>query len=166
MDSDYRLTERPGLGMATIMARKGIQPAVIGAVLGFLPPDGPERAADARLALIGTGPGTWLALAETPEADWVTQLANKLNGLASVSDQSGSYVVLRIAGSGARETLQRGVFIDLHPAVFRSGSAATTVIEHIGVVLWQLDDVPTFEIATFRSFASNIRHWFELAAAS
>jgi heterotetrameric sarcosine oxidase gamma subunit len=160
------ITEQPGLGLAAVMSRKDVDPAAIGAALGLMPPEGPGRVGDGRLALIGTGPGTWLALTEAPEPDWSLQLAHKLTGLASVSDQSGGYMLFRISGNGARTLLQRGAFIDFHPDVFRPGSAATTVIAHIGVILWQRDDAPTFEVATFRSYAHSFRRWIETAAAA
>src|SRR5258708_26399250 len=93
-------------------------------------------------------------------------LADKLGGLSSCSDQSGSYVLLRVGGEDARRVLQRGAFIDLHPSVFRRGSGATTVIAHIGVIFWQLDDAPIFEVATFRSYAFSFRKWLPATPAA
>jgi methylglutamate dehydrogenase subunit D len=40
------------------------------------------------------------------------------------------------------------------------------VIAHIGVILWQLDDAPTFEVATFRSYAFSFRRWLDATAAA
>jgi methylglutamate dehydrogenase subunit D len=54
----------------------------------------------------------------------------------------------------------------LHPTVFRPDSVATTVIAHIGVIFWQLDDAPTFEVATFRSYAFSFRRWLDATAAA
>jgi sarcosine oxidase subunit gamma len=148
------------------MSRKDVNPAAIGKILGLAPPEASMYVKGEQLALIGTGPGTWLALSDAPEPDWPAQLAQELTELASISDQSGSYVVYRVAGENARALLQRGAFIDLHPDVFHPGSAATTVIAHIGVILWQIDNEPTFEVATFRSFAFSFRLWLEATAAA
>ncbi len=93
-------------------------------------------------------------------------LPNKLAGIAAISDQSGGYVIYRIAGRDTRALIQRGVSIDLHPDVFQTGSAASTLIAHIGVILWQIDDAPTFEIAVFRSYAASFRHWLDATAAT
>ena len=166
MANSLNVIDRPNVGIATIMGRKGIEPKAIGLVLGTVPPKGPTRVEGDRLALIGTGPDTWLALTEMPEPGWSSRLADKLVGLASVSDQSGSYVLLRVGGEDARRVLQRGAFIDLHPSVFRTGSVATTVIAHIGVIFWQLDDAPTFEVATFGSYAFSFRKWLDATAAA
>ena len=165
MASSLTLIERPPVGIAAIMGRKGINTEAIGSVIGISPPTGPTWAGD-RLMLIGTGPGTWLALAEAAEPGWSSKLADRLAGLASVSDQSGAYVLFRLAGEDARRTLQRGAFIDLDPNVFRTGCVATTVIAHIGVILWRIDDAPTFEVATFRSYAFSFRKWLDATAAA
>ena len=156
--------ERTGFGLATVMARKGVDPAAIGAALGSAIVDGPSCSVGEGLTLLGTGPGTWLAQTESASGNWATDLRGRLGALASVSDQSGSYVVFRISGPGARTLLQRGASLDFHPASFAPGSVATTVIAHIGVIIRQIDDAPTYDVALFRSFGGSFRHWFDTTA--
>jgi sarcosine oxidase subunit gamma len=151
------ISERPGLRLATIMARAGFDSAVTG--LDF--PSGPHCVARDGLTLVGAGPGVWLAVGEATEDDWPVTLERPLAGQCSVSDQSGAYVVFRISGPAARALLQRGVSIDLHPDVFRPGSAATSVIAHIGVIVWRTGDEPVFDVAVFRSYAAGFRHWID-----
>ena len=93
-------------------------------------------------------------------------MQERLPGLAPVSDQSSSYVVTRLSGPDARRLLRRGLSIDLHPDAFVPGSAATSVIAHIGVIVWQVDDAPTYDLAVFRSLHASLRHWIEITAAS
>ena len=156
------IVPRDGLGIASVMARRGIDPSTIGADL----PRGPGASFSGPRTVLGTGPGSWLFLEENAAPQFAETLAASLAGLASVSDQSSAYVVQRLSGPGARTLLQRGIALDLHPDVFRTGSAATTVIAHIGVLLWQVDDGPSFDIATFRSFAGSFRHWLEQGVAA
>jgi methylglutamate dehydrogenase subunit D len=151
--------ERSCFGIATVMGRKAVSAASLGSALGFAPPEGPVRIKHDGLAWIGTGPATWLAMTDAPDTGWPVSLEQKLKGLASISDQSGSYRIFHIAGDKARSLLQRGAFIDLHADAFRQESAATTVIAHIGVVFWQADDDPGFEVATFRSYAPSFLRW-------
>ena len=68
-------------------------------------------------------------------------------------------MVFRLSGEGAGALLQKGAFVDLDPVAFACGVAATTVIAHIGVIIWKVDDAPTFDVALFRSFAGSFRHW-------
>lgn len=158
------IEERTGLGLATVMARKAVDPAAIGTALGIALGTGPCCSAGGGLALLGTGPGAWLALAEDAPPDWAAKLGDRLGALASVSDQSGGYAVFRLAGTGARAVLQRGAAIDFHPAAFAPGAVATTVIAHIGVIIRQIDDAPTYDVALFRSFAGSFRHWLDATA--
>jgi sarcosine oxidase subunit gamma len=56
--------------------------------------------------------------------------------------------------------------IDLHPSAFATGFAAATNVAHIGIVLWQLDDRPTYEFAVPRSYALSFWHWLEASATA
>ncbi|WP_374409951.1 sarcosine oxidase subunit gamma [Novosphingobium colocasiae] len=156
--------DRPGI--VTVMARKGVAPSTLGAALGLSPPDGPGAAFAGSRTVIATGPGTWLVLDDHAGADFAGRLAETLAGIAAVSDQSGSYLVHALSGPAARALLQRGLAIDLHPDAFGPGSAAISQIAHIGVVLWQVDDAPTYRIAVWRSYAESFRHWLEVTAVS
>ena len=151
--------------IATIMARKGMDAAAIGGALGCAASSGPGRTRNGRIALIGTGPGTWLAIAASPGKAWATELARNLAGIASVSDQSAAYVLFRIGGPKARDFLQRGAFIDLEDSAFGLGASAVTVVGHIGVIFWLADDGSSFELAVPRSFVASFRHWLDAAAA-
>jgi methylglutamate dehydrogenase subunit D len=159
-----RISERR-VGLATVMALAGRRDA-IAAALGIAPPTGSRRIAADDLALIGTGPDVWLAVKEKTGSGWASGLAERLVDAASVSDQSSGYAVLRLEGAAARELLSRGAFIDFHPSCFGPGSAAVTVIAHMGVILWQIDDAPTYEVALFRSYAASFWHWIEATSAA
>jgi methylglutamate dehydrogenase subunit D len=167
-NSALRVTERVGLGVATLMSRgdNAALSARIAVQFGVHLSSGPTRVAGAETAFVGTGPGVWLACREAAAAGWAAELTTKVSGLASVSDQSRGYAVLRFNGPAARDLLSRGAFIDFHPSTFGPGSAAVTAIAHIGVILWQLDDTPAYEVALFRSYAASFWHWIETACAA
>ncbi len=166
--SDLRISEQLGLGLATVMSRgqHAVLTARIADQFGIDLPSGSTRSARGGIAFVGIGPGTWLACREAADPNWASELTTRVSGYASVSDQSNGYAVLRIAGPAARDLLSRGAFIDFHPSVFGPGSAAVTTIAHIGVMLWQLDDAPTFEVALFRSYAASFWHWIEATSAA
>ncbi|MFC5068931.1 sarcosine oxidase subunit gamma [Flaviflagellibacter deserti] len=160
------IEERSGIGLATVMIRKDQSAALVKRVrslYGINLPASPSRAGTDDLAFIGIGPGVWLA-AGSSSSGFTSMLANDLEGLASVSDQSSGYAVLRLSGPKARTLLQKGVPIDLHPSVFRPEKAAVTVIAHIGCMLWQTDE-GAFEVAVFRSMAGSFHHWLAASAA-
>jgi methylglutamate dehydrogenase subunit D len=54
--------------------------------------------------------------------------------------------------------------IDLHPRAFATDFAAATSVAHIAVLLWQVDDRPTYEFAVPRSYALSFWHWLHASA--
>jgi sarcosine oxidase subunit gamma len=148
--------------MATIVTRKRKSDVLaqrMRAVFSVELPCGPRRATAASIAVVGTGPGAWLATQERTGNTFAKSLAQTLEGLGAVCDQSDAYAVLRLAGAAVREALSKVVPIDVHASAFDVGDVAATVAAHVGVILWRLEDDPdgkaVFEIAIRRSFAAS-----------
>lgn len=144
--------ERP-MRVATVAARKGAVAATIerlGALLGTVPQDRPVAVAGGGVTLVGTGPGRWTAVSESV-ADLEAALGPALVGVAAVIDQSGGQIAFEITGPGVDDLLAALVAIDLDPAVFPVGAAATTSVAHVGVTLWRGETAWTFLVG--RSFA-------------
>lgn len=163
------ITELTGLGLATVACRKGQPSALTVAVrkaYGVDLPAAPRVAQGAAVSFIGYGPGQWLAVSEALANEVLAgDLAAKLQGLASVSDQSGGRTVLQIGGNRASDVLAKGLPIDLDPRAFPLGSAATSAISHIGVQLWQADPTRSYDIAIFRSLSESFWRWLTASAA-
>mgnify|MGYP003576530867 CR=1 FL=1 len=167
------ISDRDGLGLATVLARKGNRAALGQRVqerFGVELPQGPYRATAGDFALAGIGPDAWLATFERGGNEFAASLRQAIGGLASVSDQSDGYTVLRLAGPKVRDTLGKLVPIDVHPRVFEVGAVAVTVAAHVGATLWRLEDhtdgSPVFEIAVFRSMTASFWHALSESARS
>jgi sarcosine oxidase subunit gamma len=163
---------RDGLALATVLARKGVSQRLTEGVRKRFEVELPtvsQRTAASDVAFAGTGPGAWLAIAENGGNEFAARLMGDLDGLASVSDQSDGYVLIRLSGARVRDTLAKLIPIDLHPRAFEVGAVASTVASHIGVTLWRLADEPdaaaVFEIVMFRSLARSFWHALAEAAA-
>ena len=161
--SSLAVEPRENLTIASFAAAKGRVQALIGAIreaYGVELPRHPDRVIGHGIAFVWAGPDQWLAIADrTERCDLEQELKPRLAGLASVVDQSDGRVVVRVSGSLARKVLAKGIPVDLHARSFGVNAVAITHASHIGVVIWQLDDVPTFEMAMFRSFADSFTHW-------
>ena len=162
-EAGVRITLRTDLALASVIARAGQQEALSRRVyeeFGLELPGSPRSSSSGPISWVWAGPATWLATREGSDVHaFEAELRGKLAGTASVTDQSDGRIVFRVSGSRVRETLAKGVAIDLHPRVFSAGDAAVTSVAHIGVHFWQIDDVPTYEIAVFRSFAESFWDW-------
>jgi sarcosine oxidase subunit gamma len=164
-EAGVRVAPREGLALATIIAREDSiaeLEKVLGDLLGAAPPTRPRVARGRDGDLVWAGPGQWLLVSETP--DIASRTATRLAGLAAVSDQSAARAVLSLSGPRVRDALAKGCLVDLHPRAFRPGDAALTSIAHIGVHLWQTDDLPTYDVAVFRSMAGSFWSWLSTSA--
>jgi len=160
------IEQRSGFTLATIMARKATPMDRLETALGLALPVTPSAKSGKGMTLVATGPGTWLAMGDGSGETTPAALSQRLAGLASVVDQSSGYAIFRLSGRGARTLLQRGAPVDLHPSAFSPGSAAVTLIAHIGVLIWQADHLPTYEVAIFRSLAASFGAWLEAGVAA
>ncbi len=156
--------EHPPAGCAHIAARTGCLPALAEAMrdIGIAVPDRPAWSEGGGLRAVWVGPERWLVWGS---GDVERALRDRLGPLASISDQSDSRVVLRLSGPRVRDVLAKGLPIDLHPRAFRTGQAAVTLAAQIGVVIWQVDDAPAYDLVVARSYAGSLAEWLVGAAA-
>jgi sarcosine oxidase subunit gamma len=163
------LSERHGLSLATVMARKGKErefSRLLKREFGWELPAPGRREGDFSFAFAWSAPGQWLASAEGVEpVTFEKRLREKFSEVAAISNQSDGRCVIRISGPATRDVLAKGVPIDLHPSAFGPGRTASTIVAHLNVHFWQVDDRPTFEFAVFRSFAPAFWHFLTESAA-
>jgi len=153
---------RHPVSIVTIIARKGQAHALSQAMeqhYGIACPP-PGRSAHGRgLTLHWSAPEQWFALAEgREEGALCRELKERLESLASCSDQSHGRVILTISGPKARNLLAKGTPVDLHPRAFGPGQCASTQMAHIGVHLAQVGP-DAFELSLFRGFCEHFWEW-------
>ncbi len=163
------ITPRAGLALASVIVRAGKTDSLVAraeATFGLTLPLTPRRVAAGTIGFVWAGPGQWLAATEHVDGSvFERTLRQDFDSLASVVDQSDGRSVIRVSGPQARAALAKGVPLDLHPRVFRTGDAALSIAGHINVHFWQRDDAPVYEFAVFRSFAGAFCAWLLDAAA-
>jgi sarcosine oxidase subunit gamma len=74
-------------------------------------------------------------------------------------------VLLDVSGPRIRDTLAKGVPIDLDPVSFKTGDVAVTMASHIGLQIWQLADEPVYRLAVARSYFDSFWRWLAMSAA-
>jgi methylglutamate dehydrogenase subunit D len=165
-------TERDGLGVARIAARRGQAgrvSEVLRAQFGVEPPNGPRRASGGDVGLAGIAPGAWLATREGAGNAFAQSLRSVLGDCASVTDQSDACVILRLTGPKVRATLAKLIPIDTHPRSFKVNDIAETVCGYVNVTLWRLEDTArrdaAFEVWAGRSFAVSLHRSISHSAA-
>ena len=134
------------------------------------------RAIEARLEIslptvcgaVATGPGVsvvWLSpdeflvFSDGPPAELASALVDALGGEpGSVIDLSANRTTFELAGPSARLVLEKGCPLDLHSRSFAVGTAYTTLIGSVPVVLWKVAD-DRYRILPRSSFADFLGRW-------
>jgi sarcosine oxidase subunit gamma len=105
------------------------------------------------------GPDEWLVVTTTDALALSDQLAAAVGedpGLAL--DVSANRTVLELTGPRARAVLEKGCPVDLHPRSFGPGSAVSTTLARVPVLLWQIGDT-SYRLLPRTSFADYVARW-------
>ncbi|MCP3463537.1 sarcosine oxidase subunit gamma [Bradyrhizobium sp. CCGUVB23] len=152
--------------LAIVTARTGKEHAVrtiLAEYLGLAVPATSKVARGMTGSVIGLKPGSWMIVLPKLRLDPV--LEEKFSGIAAVTEQSDSRVLLRVRGRYVRDALAKGVTIDLHPRAMCVGDAAVTAVAQIVVHIWMTDEEPIYELAIPRSMARSFWDWFACSSA-
>jgi sarcosine oxidase subunit gamma len=165
--SRVRLAELPFCAMVNLRVDPGSVAAHrIGSHLGAdLPPPNTVAGAGDR-SLLWLGPDEWLVT--EPDADAVAVLdllATALDGdPGSLVDVSAHRTTVAVRGADARDLLEKGCAIDLHPRAFAPGRCAQTTLGRTLVVVWHVGD-EEYRLLVGSSFAGYLADWLVDAAA-
>jgi len=164
------IVERVDVAMCSMLARRGATDRLARAVQAAFAlelPRTPRYVGNGSIAFAWAGPGAWLALGERMTGPaFERRLHGAVGDAAAIIDQSHGRTLIRVAGPQARDALAKGVLIDLHPRAFGPGTAASTVISHIGTHFWQVDATPAYELCVAGSVALAFLEWLIEAAAA
>ena len=123
-----------------------------------VPVPGPNRVTTVgERAILWLGPDEYLVVA--PDGDAVPDVTGE-----SVVDVSANRTTIELSGPHARDVLEKGMSIDLHPRSFGPGQCAQTLLARAQVIVRQVDDAPTYHVLVRGSFAPYLADW--LADAS
>ncbi|MEV6243411.1 sarcosine oxidase subunit gamma family protein [Lentzea sp. NPDC051838] len=103
------------------------------------------------------GPDEWLVLDDEPgiHAELVEALAGESG---SAVDVSANRTIVELSGPFARDVLEKGCPVDLHPRAFGPGQAVQTTVGPVPVLLWQVGD-ETYRLFPRSSFADYLARW-------
>jgi len=91
------------------------------------------------------------------------RIINALQPSAYLTDQSDTWVSIRVSGPACREALERICPIDLRDESFSVGAVARTAMEHLGTIIYREDD-QSFVLMSAVSSARSFLHAIETSA--
>lgn len=113
--------------------------------------------------VLGMQPDQMFILFDPPNPDRAAETVSAvLESAAYVTDQSDSWTILRMAGTGVRAALERICPLDLDNEAFPQGRVARTVMEHFAVIVLR-DGIDSFLLMSPRSSAGSFLHAVELS---
>jgi sarcosine oxidase subunit gamma len=159
------LAELPFLTMVGIRVNPGSEAGMrISSVTGGLPLRSGEVRSTDDAAVLWLGPEEFLVVAPTEAheslgGDLLQALREALgDGEGQVVDLSANRTTFELTGPRSRAVLEKGCSLDLHPRAFKAGTALSTEIGNIPVVLWKTGD-KSYRIFPRASFANFLGRW-------
>jgi len=111
------------------------------------------------------GPDEWLIATHEDAIALHERIQTGCRGNSgSAVNLSDTYVQLILSGAAAAQTIAKGCTIDLHPAVFRKGNCAQTVLSRAGILLACVENGNIYQVTVRRSFAEYLALWLQNAA--
>lgn len=166
-----QLAEVPFLSMVNLRVDPaGPAAARVASVLGAgLPTEPNTVVSPGEYAVLWLGPDEWLVVGPDTgvrgPASLVSSLREALDGeRGSAVDLSANRTTVEVSGPRARDVLENGCPLDLHPRVFYPGRCAQTVLARTQVVLWQTGPQPSYRLLVRCSFADYLAAWLTDAA--
>lgn len=171
-DADVVLTERPLVSMIDLRGDPENRDfmAAAGRVLDLVLPTQPNTIAQkGDLTVFWMAPDEWLLIGPHENADkLIAQLREAFAGLhASCCESGDSRVVLRLSGRHARDVLNKGSPLDLHPRTFPVDTISRAHLAKVEAILHLVDDQgalgSTWDLYVHRSIALYTWQWLREA---
>ena len=156
------LTEWPFITMVNVRVDVASEAAdrMEKALGAALPAECGSTTASGPHTVVWLGPDEWLVLSQAEVTTVVAELREALaEDPGSVVDVSANRTTLELSGPAARQVLEKGCPLDLHPRAFGPGQAVSTTVGPVPVLLWQVDDTPTYRLFPRPSFADYLARW-------
>lgn len=169
-DAGVTLRERPFLGYINVRGNPQNTQFLeaVRTVAGVELPLEPNTVAEGdRCTAIWLGPNEWYLRTEAgAELDTIARLEEALAGqFCALNDVTSNFTTIDLGGPRARDTLEKGCALDLHPRAFSERTqCAQTLLSHAGILIRPNGDGESFELVVRRSFADYVFVWLDDAA--
>lgn len=160
-DRDVRVSEWRFLTMVSLRVdpESPVAEAVAGVLGVALPRSVGQVVSHGGHDVLWLGPDEWLVVSRTPPEVLVAGLVHGVGEAhAAVVDVSANRTVIELAGACARAVLEKGCPLDLHPRAFGPGTAVSTTLARVPVLLWQVG-VQSYRLLPRSSFAEYTARW-------
>ena len=96
------------------------------------------------------------------DTEEVRSLQNHISDIHALAlDVSDRWTAINVSGKKGIDVLSKGTTTDLDNSVFGSGACAQTTLWTVNVIIYQIDEKPTFDIFVDSTMAKFLWQWLE-----
>ena len=163
--SIVEITERGIVSVATPKAGDQMLAQTVAAEFSAALPAPGKSTGSSKLnaRILGLAADQFFIVFDDPHNDEPARIIGALSQSAYLTDQSDTWVSLRVSGPASRDALERICPIDLHDESFSVGGVARTAMEHLDTIIYREDD-QSFVLMSAVSSARSFLHAVQTSA--
>ena len=161
--SEFSMNEKLFLGKIALFGEDDLFFEKISNKLNISLPTSPNTTANnEKITALWLSKKEWLIVNPSIDTEEVRSLQNHISDIHALAlDVSDRWTAINVSGKKAIDVLSKGTAIDLDNSVFGSGACAQTTLWTVNVIIYQIDEKPTFDIFVDSTMAKFLWQWLE-----
>ena len=162
--TEFSMNEKQFLGKIALFGEGDLFFEKISNKLNISLPTSPNTTAyNDKITALWLSQKEWLIVVNpSTDTEEVTSLQNHISDIHALAlNVSDRWTTINVSGKKAIEVLSKGTAIDLDNSVFSSGACAQTALWTVNVIIYQIDEKPTFDIFVDSTMAKFLWQWLE-----
>ena len=161
--SEFSMNEKLFLGKIALFGEDDLFFEKISNKLNISLPTSPNTTANnEKITALWLSKKEWLIVNPSIDTEEVRSLQNHISDIHALAlDVSDRWTAINVSGKKAIDVLSKGTTIDLDNSVFGSGACAQTTLWTVNVIIYQIDEKPTFDIFVDSTMAKFLWQWLE-----
>jgi len=165
--TEFSMNEKQFLGKIALFGEGDLFFEKISNKLNISLPTSPNTTAyNDKITALWLSQKEWLiVVSASTDAEEVTSLQNHISDIHALAlDVSDRWTTINVSGKKAVEVLSKGTAIDLDISVFGSGACAQTALWTVNVIIYRIDEKPTFDIFVDSTMARFLWQWLDYSS--
>ena len=165
--TEFSMNEKQFLGKIALFGEGDLFFEKISNKLNISLPTSPNTTAyNDKITALWLSQKEWLIVVNpSTDAEEVTSLQNHISDIHALAlDVSDRWTTIIVSGKKAVEVLSKGTAIDLDISVFGSGACAQTALWTVNVIIYRIDEKPTFDIFVDSTMARFLWQWLDYSS--
>ena len=161
--SEFSMNEKLFLGKISLFGEDDLFFEKISNKLNISLPTSPNTTANnEKITALWLSKKEWLIVNPSIDTEEVRSLQNHISDIHALAlDVSDRWTAINVSGKKAIDVLSKGTTIDLGNSVFGSGACAQTTLWTVNVIIYQIDEKPTFDIFVDSTLAKFLWQWLD-----